>query len=201
VHGGGAVLSRRAGDDGFTLVELLISVTVLGIVMSAVAGVMTVTITSAATANTRLTESNDLRRAATYFAADVQGATSVAVATTPRCGTGAAEVVVEFLGQDFADAGPAITTTVVSYVLRPVTDSDGTRQELHRLTCTAATATPTYPLTAPTTDVVVVRRVSTVVPVPSCVPSSCAGFTQVNLVVRETSGALVYTLTGRRRSL
>jgi prepilin-type N-terminal cleavage/methylation domain-containing protein len=196
----GVVLNRRAGDDGFTLVELLISITVLGIVMAALGGVMTVTLKSASTANTRLTESNDLRRAATYFAADVQGARSVATATTPKCGTGAAKVVVEFLGQDFADTTPAITTTVVSYVLRAVTDSDGTRQELRRLACTSTSATPTYPLTVPVSDIAVVRRVSTTLPVLTCLPA-CSTFTQVNLVVRETSGALVYTLTGRRRTL
>jgi prepilin-type N-terminal cleavage/methylation domain-containing protein len=194
------VLNRRAGEGGFTLVELLISVTVLGILMSSVAGVMTVTMKSASTANTRLTESNDLRRAATYFAADVQGAKSVATATTPKCGTGVLKVVVEFLGQDVADTTLAITTTVVSYVLLPVTDSDGTRQELRRRLCTATTATPTYPLTVPSSDVPVVRRVSTVLPVLTCLPA-CSTFTQVNLVVRETSGNLVYTLTGRRRTL
>jgi prepilin-type N-terminal cleavage/methylation domain-containing protein len=195
------VLNRRAGDVGFTLVELLIAVTVLGIMMSAVMGVMTVTMKSASVANTRLVESNDLRRATTYFAADVQGANSVATATTPKCGTGVLKVVVEFLGQDFADTTLAITTTVVSYVLVPVTDADGTRQELHRRVCTATTATPTYPLTVPRSDVVVVRRVSTVVPVLTCLPSCNSTFTQVNLVVRETSGGLVYTLTGRRRTL
>lgn len=198
----------RAGDDGFTLVELLISVAILGTVLSAVSGVTLVAIKTVAGADTRLTESNDLMRATTYFSGDVQSAKTVTIGTIPKCGTDS-RAVVEFIGQDFADdttppvtppVTPAVTTTVVAYVQRTVPDPAGTRLELHRLTCAAPTATPVYPLTPPVTDVPVVRRLSATAPTATCLPTCSSTFTQVNLVVREASGSFVYTLTGRRRT-
>lgn len=196
----------RAGDDGFTLVELLISVTILGVLLSAVSGVTLVAIRTAGTSDIRLAESTDLMRATTFFSGDVQSAKSVATATVPKCGTDL-KVVVEFVGQDFADdttppavpaVTPAVTTTVVSYVQRTLTEPTGTSRELHRLACTAPTATPVYPLT-PITDTTVVRRLSATAPTLTCLPA-CSTFTQVNLLVREASGAFVYTITGRRRT-
>jgi prepilin-type N-terminal cleavage/methylation domain-containing protein len=186
---------RRGNQAGFTVVELLVAVTVMGIVLSTIVGVSFVATHTAADSRVRLDESNDLIRAATYFGDDVQGAQSVAVGTTPRCG-GDASAVVEFAGQDFTDDSTfTTTTTVVSYVLRTVAD----RRELHRLACTAPAAAPTYPLT-PDSDVPVVRRVSTTVaPTLSCGSAGCAAFAQVDLVVRE-SGGLSYTLSGRRRT-
>jgi prepilin-type N-terminal cleavage/methylation domain-containing protein len=200
------MLNRRADDDGFTLVELLISVTIMGIVVSALAGVLLVTLKTATGADVRLTESSDLMRATRYFTGDVLGAKTVTVATTPKCGTDA-KAVIEFIGQDIADGAtppvtppvtPVVTTTVVSYVQRTVTGPTGTSLELHRLTCKAATATPTYPL-IPVTAFAVVRRLSATAPTATCLPA-CSTFTQVNLIVREKSGGLVYTLTGRRRT-
>jgi prepilin-type N-terminal cleavage/methylation domain-containing protein len=197
----------RTGDEGFTLVELLISVAIMGTVLSAVSGITLVAIKTVAGADTRLTESNDLMRATRYFSGDVQSAKTVSISTIPKCGTDS-RAVVEFVGQDVADAAtppvmppvtPVATTTVVSYVQRTVTDTTGTRLELHRLTCAAPTITPVYPLT-PVTDIPVVRWLSATAPTATCVPSTCAAVTQVNLVVREKSGGLVYTLTGRRRT-
>jgi prepilin-type N-terminal cleavage/methylation domain-containing protein len=193
------VLSRRPGDGGFTLVELLISISIMGIVLTAISGVTFVAVRTAAGADTRLTETNDLLRAATYFADDVQGAQTVSVGTTPRCGTDATAVV-ELAGQDFTDDSTfTITTTLVSYVVRTVPGSTGTTAELHRLACTAGTATPSYPL-VPVTDVPMVRRLSATAPTVTCPGAPCGSFVQVDLTVLELSGGLRYTLTGRRRT-
>lgn len=190
---------RRTGDgSGFTLVELLVSVTVLGIVLTAVAGVSLVSVHTAATSRTRLDESNDLVRAATYFADDVQGAQSVAVDSEPLCGPDD-NAVVEFEGQDFTDdSALTITTTVVTYVVRG-DDSGDQAPELHRLSCRADSVSPAYPLT-PATDVTVASELSADEPQVSCGGTTCGtGFTQVDLTVAE-SGGLSFTLTGRRRT-
>lgn len=183
---------RRGRDDGLTLVEMLISVTILATVLAAVSGITLVAMRTATTSGVRLDESNDLQRAASYFGDDVQGAQTVSVATTPRCGTDSRPVV-ELQGQDFTDdATLTITTTVVTYVLRSVARPVGAVDELRRLSCTAATTTPAYPLT-PFSDVSVVRRLSTTAPTVAVVG------TRVDLTVRAQSGSLSYTLTGRRR--
>lgn len=189
---------RRPRDAGFTLVELLVAVTLLGLVLPAVAGVLFVAIRTAAASKVRLDESGDLVRAATYFGDDVQGAQGVTTGGTPRCGTDGAAVV-EFAGQDFTDDSTlTVTTTVVTYAVRTVTDQAGTRRELHRLSCTAPTATPAYPL-IPAGDVTVVRTLSAAAPAVSCVDTGCAAFGRVDLAVAE-AGGLTYTLTGRRRT-
>ncbi len=190
---------RRSAQAGFTLVELLVAVTLLGIVMSAVAGVSFVAVGTSATAVTRLDESADLLRAATYVGDDVAGAQSVSVGTKPRCGTDATAVV-ELVGQDFTDDSTfTTTTTVVTYVVRTVTDPSGTtRRQLHRLSCSAATTTPAYPLT-PVGDIAVVRSLAAAPPEVSCGHAGCAAFSQVDLTVHQASG-FGYTLTGRRRT-
>lgn len=189
---------RRRGDAGFSLVELLVAVSLLGILLASVAGVSLVAMRTAASAETRLDDSNDLVRAATYFGDDVQGAQTVSVGTTPRCGTDPS-VVVEFLGQDFTDDSTFTTvTTVVSYVRRTVALPGGIRRELHRLTCSTPAGTPAYPLAA-TNDVPVVLDMSVAVPVVGCGTAGCGAFTEVNLTVQQSSG-LRYVLTGRRRT-
>jgi len=194
------LMLRHRGDDGFTLVELLTSVTILGILVGAISNAVVVALRTTSSANVRSTESNDMLFAAGYFGGDVQGAQSASIGTTPKCGTDGA-VVVEFVGQDFTDDSTFTTTTrVVSYVRRTVTNSNGTTtRQLHRLVCTAATATPSYPLT-PSTDTTVVRRLSSAAPVVNCGGVACSAFVQVNLTLQEESGSLGYTLTGRRRT-
>ena len=195
------MLRRRpgaAGEAGFTLVELLVSITVLGIVLGSVVAASFVAARTSAASKIRLDDSNDLVVAATYFGDDVQGAQGVVVDSEPLCGPDD-DAVVEFAGQDFADDSTlAITTTVVTYVLRGGDDADDPTFELHRLSCRADSAGPAYPLT-PITDVTVAAALSGR-PTVSCGGTACgAGFTQVGLSV-ATDGGLRVTLTGRRRT-
>lgn len=194
------MLRRRPGDAGFTLSELLVAVTVLGIVLASVVAASFVAARTSAVSKTRLDDSNDLVVAATYFGDDVQGAQSVAVDSEPLCGPDD-DAVVELAGQDFADdSSLAITTTVVTYVLRGGSDEDADdpTYELHRLSCRADTTGPVYPLT-PVTDVTVAASLSGP-PTVSCGGPACGpGFTQVGLGI-TTAGGLSVTLTGRRRT-
>lgn len=186
---------RRRADAGFTLVELLVTVSLLGVVLAAVAGLSIVAVGTAASADARLDESNDLLRAAGYFGDDVQGAQAVTVGTAPKCGTDP-RAVVELVGQDFTDDSTfTVVTTVVSYVLRTGGDPGPV---LHRLACTAPGTAPTYPL-VPVSDVPVVRSIGASAPTAGCGTAGCAAFSQVDLRVQE-GGGLRYTLTGRRRT-
>lgn len=189
---------RTAADAGLTLVELLVAITLMGIVLGSVVGVSFVAARTATASKTRLDESGDLIRAAAYFTDDVQGAQAVTVDSPPLCGPDA-DAVVEFGGQDFADdATLAVVTTVVTYVLRGDDDPDEDTLELHRLACRAASASPAYPL-GPLTDVTVASGL-TADPRVTCAGSPCGtGFTQVELAAAR-SGGLGFTLTGRRRT-
>jgi prepilin-type N-terminal cleavage/methylation domain-containing protein len=195
------VLRRRpgaAGEAGFTLVELLLSIAVLGIVLGSVVAASFVAARTTATSKTRLDDSNDLVVAATYFGDDVQGAQGVTVDSDPLCGPDD-DAVVEFAGQDFADDSTlAIATTVVTYVLRGDDAVDDPTFELHRLSCRADSTGPAYPLT-PVTDVTVAAALSGP-PTVSCGGAACGpGFTQVGLSI-TTDGGFSVTLTGRRRT-
>ena len=191
----GAVLTRR-DDDGFTLVELLISVVVLGILLVAVSAATMAVLRTTGSTDVRLTESRAQQFAAAYFSADAHGATTVSTGGAPRCGSDPTAVV-EFIGQDFDDA-LTVTTKVVTYVVRTASGADGAAgRELRRLICTASTATPAYPLT-PTREVTVARELAESAPTSvTCSATSCA---TVQLTVRTRSGDLEFTLTGHRRT-
>ncbi len=187
---------RLQRDDGFTLVELLIATLILAILLVAVSAAMIVVLRTTGSTDVRLSESRDQQFAAAYFSEDAHGATTVSIGGTPKCGTDGAAVV-EFVGQDF-DAALTVTTKVVTYVVRAGSGADGsTTRELHRLLCTAPTATPAYPLSSPR-DVTVARQLadSSATSV-ACIGAGCA---TVQLTVRERSGDLEFTLTGHRRT-
>jgi prepilin-type N-terminal cleavage/methylation domain-containing protein len=151
------VLTPGRRDDGFTLVELLVSISLFGIVMVALTSAFFGVIAADRGTDTRLTAAAALQQAATFFADDAEGAKAVdALGSAPSCGPDASAVV-EFKGTTFDAAGltatPAptapVTATYVTYATRPSTIPG--LVDLHRLTCTAPSATAD-------TDVVVAAR-------------------------------------------
>ncbi|MEV4146092.1 prepilin-type N-terminal cleavage/methylation domain-containing protein [Amycolatopsis sp. NPDC049691] len=169
------MLSRRP-DAGFTLVELLIVVVLLGVVVApAATAVVTAVRTSDAT-SARLELSHDAQQSAAFFAQDVATTglrdysgeiTSGVVNFFPSvqldaaynaggqvCGTAATPVsVLRLLSDDWDTSTPAATrrTAVVAYYLA------GT--ELHRLRCLGS---------APVSDSVVAHHVDPATPTVTC---------------------------------
>lgn len=211
--------SATLDERGFTLVELVIAVAVLGIVMAAVTGLLITSVDTNNATGERLGESTDLQFAASYFSADVASAQPrpsgpvFATGATPGCGADpASRAVIEFTGQTFDDAQPPVMrTTVTTYVLRTTASSGRPARELHRLTCSAPSSpTPGLPLT-PALDLTVARLLSTSVdPVvtcldasgatTSCTPSPSAPPVAVRLRLTSRSGNLTGTLTGHWRT-
>jgi prepilin-type N-terminal cleavage/methylation domain-containing protein len=64
-------LRRRRGDDGFTLVELVITVAIVGIVVAALTGVVMIYLKTTVSTQARLSQSHDVQFAAAYWQRDV----------------------------------------------------------------------------------------------------------------------------------
>jgi len=149
-------LNRRS-DTGFTLVELLVTVTVLAVVAVPLANVVIGFLRNTDDTSDRLTLSHDAQISAAYFARDVASvglrdydAAPTSTGDVPFkasiqlnaaydaggsvCGTAATPAAaLRLLGDawDTSAAAPVLGTTVVAYYLQ------GT--ELHRLKCAGAT--------------------------------------------------------------
>jgi prepilin-type N-terminal cleavage/methylation domain-containing protein len=151
---------RAAADDsGFTLVELLLVIVILGVVTVPLADMIIGALRQTDQSSGRLAESHDAQISAAYWAADVasMGTRSTVDPLDPQlktsvetnvaynaglypCGTaGTPAAVVRFAWDDVvagANGAPATTTlVVVAYLVKPA----GSRSVLHRLRCNGST--------------------------------------------------------------
>jgi prepilin-type N-terminal cleavage/methylation domain-containing protein len=204
-------------DAGFTLVELLISMVILGIIAAPLSAVIIGYFKNTAATTARLNESHDEQLAAAYFAQDVQAVgvrdysvtgtayypllQSVETGVAPDggsypCGAaGTPAAVVRFAWDEFSDSTLASRTqTRVAYVVEGST--------LHRVRCDGPTGA--------ISDVVVAHNVTAAAV--SCLTSSggtsCTGTgaavpttVSLRLTIRDPKSPADYpvTLTGQRR--
>jgi prepilin-type N-terminal cleavage/methylation domain-containing protein len=176
-------LRRARDDDGFTLVEMIVTIAILGVIAAALIGVVFQYLKTTRDTRARLNESTDQQFISTYWQNDVSSlgrrtfnastgsldvAQSVFVGSAGPggCGASAGTVVVAFAWNEFAaSAAPAnawVTTPhEVAYVTVPSGDD---RLALERVRCRNGVAdtphTVAHSLTAP--------------PIVSCDTASCA---------------------------
>ncbi len=139
---------RPRGDDGFTLVEVIVTVAIMGVIVTGLTGVVISYLTTTTDTQSRLTESQDLQFATSYWQRDVASIgvrstvydasddvhsyplqRSVDVAPCP----GAGDPVVTLAWSEYTslDSQAAPTTVRVTYLTRPA----GDRLELVRRRC------------------------------------------------------------------
>lgn len=134
--------SRRAGDSGFTLIELTVTVALMGVVVAAVVGAIVFVLSARTRSTSQLSSSADRQIVSSYFVPDVEGASGTMTlqsGSTTVCGSAVSSSWVLTLRALDYDAGSITPVPVaVSYVYQPAT------MLLQRLSCRGSGAvTPT----------------------------------------------------------
>lgn len=126
--------ARLLDEGGFTLIELMIAMTLLAIVIGPITGSFILGLLETSATRDRLTDTSGSQAIAAYLVTDIQSSQSVDVTSTCKPASLAAGTVVFGLTWD-ANQDDAITaTTSVSYIDLP---EDGQHQ-LYRASCTSS---------------------------------------------------------------
>ncbi len=162
--------ARRRAEDGFTLVEAVVAVGILGIIGVVIAGAFIVSARTTQGTTQRYNESHDAQIASAYLATDVQSNNQI----TGACG-GSGSNLVSF---GYSDG------SVASYLY-----SAGAQNKITRTFCSGGSTTTT-PLV----------QFAGSAPTVTCTGGCAAGDkpTKVKIAITESSG-YSYTLAGSRR--
>lgn len=200
-------------DSGYTLVEVIITTVIIGVITVPLANLVVSYFTSSTTTTGRLSESHDEQIAAAYFAQDVAsvGTRSTTAPYAPTqsiwtsnfpagsCGLGGGGtslVLIRWDDRSWNSGTQTQTTTVNSagYYIRTVSG----QKQLHRVYCTGVTqksdVTLAHTVNLAGTNTVTCSSTCTATPVPATVT--------LQLAIKDPSGRgqpYALTLTGQRR--
>jgi len=153
------MLNRRAArEDGFTLVELIITIAIMGVVMSALVGIVFQYLRNSNETSTRLTESTDQQFVSAYWQRDVSSlgvhdvpsagaipnSQGIWLGSAPGCSPASGTPIVMFKWNDYknvsaTDANVAwsgASQNMATYYTKSAANSNGTSQtQLWRMRC------------------------------------------------------------------
>ena len=150
----GRLRALRSADHGFTLPEMIITISIIGFVAAGLAGVVISFLKTTTDTQSRLTESHDVQFAAAYWQRDVSSigvrgwdpSTKTfplrqSVDVTPACSLPAGTRIVTLAWSQYTslDSTATPTTVTISYVAKP--DTGGFN--LLRVRCTDSTVSST----------------------------------------------------------
>jgi prepilin-type N-terminal cleavage/methylation domain-containing protein len=193
-------VSRR--DEGFTLVELLVSISILAVIMVALSGAVILLLRNNGTTTNRIAAAHDEFMLSSYWPKDVQSATTVSTTDTTSCpATVAGSSLVARLKSTDTDASNVIITKVMAYYSVPA--SAGLDAQLVREYCDDAGSTGTLsvrntvPVTHQLTGATVTCFSSTGT---NTTAASCTPVTTATLTVTSATAVSAVTVSGQRRS-
>lgn len=161
-------------DEGMTLIELLISVSILGLIVGPITMVLFFGFSATRSAAQRTTDSSGAQLLTGYFASDVQSAvTAWRPGQTPLatpCGSGATRLELQSV-----DAATGVSIAV-TYDAVPSASSG--EPALRRQVWTVGS-----PCTAGDAEFLVRNLDPTALPVVVCVPTDCSGATTVQMTL------------------
>ena len=208
-------MRHRRDDAGFTLVELLISFVILGVIALPLAEVVIGYLKNTNTSIARLRASHDMQIAAAYFARDVANVGvhdySNAAAVAAGCDSAATclpplaasiETGVSATGGTYPCGASTLPAAIVRFAwddfsTSPITppgqvrvayvpEPAGAVQELHRITCTAAYAGPGWAAPVVVSDLIVAHYL-TVAPTIACSTSCTGGIAPIPAVPQDVT--------------
>ena len=188
----------RNDEGGFTLVELLITIVIIGIIVPALAAGVLSILHNSNTTTQRLYESHDAQIAAAYFANDVQSADLPVPSTDSRCDKAGTTTVVRFAWTEYDTAGNPAAYKLVVY---SKDTSVGTVPVLRRRLCQGIPNSAALSAT-PVSDVVIAHYLSSATAPSVCMaPATCPGqpASSIVLTVTEQSG-YAFKVAGVRRA-
>jgi len=143
-------------EDGFTLIELVMTITILAIIMPVIAGSVIVGLKTTDDTSARLNQSHDVQNATAFFEQDVASADDVSLTDTTCAG------VAPIVRLRWTD--PVTSHTIIaSYFVR----TSATEKQLVRRLCDNGTQTNETPVS---------HFLSDTVPTATCTPAaSCPG--------------------------
>ncbi|QYJ04592.1 prepilin-type N-terminal cleavage/methylation domain-containing protein [Nocardioides panacisoli] len=211
-------------EDGFTLVELVMTVAILGIVVAGLSGVVIQYLKTAGTTQARLTESVDQQFVSTYWQQDVSSLgrrgyapaaadpfpsqSSVWVGSSPPgCGGPVGTVVIGFGWQDYPSAEndpDQAWTATVSHVAKYVATTTDGQTRLTRVRCLGGSVTDTHVVARHLTAAPTVAchdSVGALTPCTSASPLPATVTLTIDVGVQDGPGTTTYstTLTAERR--